>query len=254
MESIYEALHHHPVLSVVQVVLTVWMLIDAYRRSADAIWFWVILLFQPLGAWIYLFAVKVKDFRTPQGLALWQGGPSLTELRYRADNVPTLANHLALARRLIQRREYDEAVPHLESAVKIEPEHGEVLYCLARCHVESGRPAEAVPLLERLLDKDPRWSNYVALELLIETRRQLGDRDGAVASCRELVRLAPTLRHQCLLAETLREAGQDAEARGVLDRALRENDFANGQVRWRNRRWARQARRLLREIDAASHA
>jgi hypothetical protein len=226
------------------------MVVDAYRRSADGFWLWVILLFQPLGAWIYFFAIKLRDFHAQQGLTLWQRGPSLTELRYRADNVSTLANHLALAQRLIQRREYEPAVPHLDAALKIEPEHGQVLYCLAQCHAHLGRLSEAVALLERQLAKDPRWSNYIAWHLLISTRRELGDRVGAVAGCRELVRLAPVLRSQCLLAETLLEAGHPVEARAILERALRDNDFAAGQVRWRNRRWARQARRLLRGISA----
>jgi hypothetical protein len=250
MHIVYQLLSDHPALSVLQAALTIWMLIDAFRRPVEGYWPWVILFFQPLGAWIYFFLVKVRDFRTPQGFTLWQGGPSLKELRYRAESTPTLANHLALAQRLIQRQGYDEAVPHLQVAHKIEPDHGQVLYSLALCHARAERPADAVPLLQRLLAKDPRWSNYAASYLMIETRREMDDHAGAVAGCRELARLAPTLQHQCLLAETLLDAGQPKEARDVLDRSLRDHQFASGQVRWRNRRWARQARRLLRDIPA----
>jgi hypothetical protein len=66
-----------------------------------------------------------------------------------------------------------------------------------------------------------------------------------------LARLSPTLRHQCLLAERLLDADRPDEARQVLEAALREHQYAPGNVRWRNWRWASQARRLLRDIEAA---
>jgi hypothetical protein len=252
MHGIYQLLAEYPYLALLQAAFTIWMLVDAYRRSAEGFWLWVIFLFQPLGAWVYFFAVKLKDFRGAPGLSLpavFGGGPSLNELRYRAEQVPTLANHLALAQRLIERAEYAEAVPHLESALKTEPDHCQVLYALALCHVREGRPDQAVPLLERLLARDPRWSNYRGWHLLVEARDALGDSEGALKAAREAARLAPTLEHQCLLAEHLQARGQGREAHDVLDRALHENSFAPGPVRWRNRRWARQARRIQRRVS-----
>src|SRR5690348_17159732 len=103
MHIIYDFFWEYPYLWVPQTILTLWLLVDAYRRGAEGFWLWVILLFQPLGAWVYFFAVKLGDFRgLPRG-PLFRGGPSLAELRYRAEHIPTLANHLALAQRLIER-------------------------------------------------------------------------------------------------------------------------------------------------------
>src|SRR5262249_35713942 len=65
---------------------------------------------------------------------------------------------------------------------------GQVLYSLAWCHAHLGRPEEALPLLDQLIKRDPRWSNYAAWRLLIETRTQAKDRPGALEACRELVR------------------------------------------------------------------
>jgi hypothetical protein len=66
----------------------------------------------------------------------------------------------------------------------------------------------------------------------------------AVAAGRELARLAPTLRRQCLLAEELLEVGNAAEARELLERSLRDHEYAPGPTRRRNSRWASEARRL----------
>ncbi len=80
---------------------------------------------------------------------------------------------------------------------------------------------------------------------------QSGDRAGALVSCRELARLAPTLQNRCLLADHLLEQGQKIEARALLEQSLRDHDFAPGHVRRRDSRWAVEARRLLKETESA---
>jgi hypothetical protein len=246
---------YYPYAMLAQAALTVWLLVDNNRRGGDTFWFWVILLFQPLGAWAYFFAVKLPTLQGAPGFqangrlaALFQRRASLDELRYRAEHIPTLTNRLALAQRLIEKRLYGEAVPHLEAALKTEPDHGQVLYSLALCHARTGRPDQALPLLDRLLARDPRWSNYIGWHLLVEARDEKGDGAGALEACRELVRFAPTLQHHCLLAEHLLNQGRTDEARAVLERSLRDHAFAPGPIRRRNRRWASAARRLQKSV------
>jgi hypothetical protein len=243
MHVFYEILYAHPVLTVAQTAFMVWMLVDAYRRQAEAFWFWVILIVPGLGAWAYFFAVKLADFR---GLSFLQRRASVDELRYRAEQVPTLANHLALADRLIELKDYAGALPHLEAAQKLEAEHGQVLYLLALCHARKGKPEQALPVLETLTRRDPRWSGYKAWVLLVETHTLCQHEEAALQSCRELVKLSPSLEHKCLLAEHLLRDGGAAEARQLLEGALQDHSFATGPIRRRNRRWASEARQLLK--------
>src|SRR5207302_7634873 len=114
MAEIFEA------LSGLQVAFTVWMLVDAYQRRAEIIWFWVILCAVPVGPWIYFFAVKLGDFSLPRAGNLFARRTSLDELRYQAEHVPTLTSHLALAERLIELGQHTDALPYLESARKRE--------------------------------------------------------------------------------------------------------------------------------------
>ncbi len=234
------------VLSLFQAVLTVWMLVDAGRRRVEYYWFWLIIAFQPLGAWAYFFLYKLPDFRagSGRGWSFSRSRVSLDELRYKADHMATLVNRLALALRLIEDGAYGEALPYLEAARKSEPDHSQILYCMALCQARLNRPEEAQPLLERLLARDPRWSNYGAWYLLIEVCRQRSDQSGTLPSCRELLRLAPILRHECLLAEHLLDQGQVLEVRELLERSLRDHDFSPGPIRRRNHRWASAARHL----------
>jgi hypothetical protein len=243
--------HYPQALYLLQGAFTVWMLVDAFRRS-EGFWPWVILFVPVLGAWGYFFAVKVPGWTGGRSWSLpaFRRGPSLDELRFRAEQSPTLANHLDLAERLAERHEHAEAVPHLEEVLAREPEHCRAQFLLATCHAGQGQLDKALPCLEKIIARERYWSNYAAWYALIDFRGEAGDAAGAAAACRELARLAPTLRHQCLLAERLLDAGQPGEARQVLDGALREHQYAPGNVRWRNWRWASQARRILRRIEA----
>jgi hypothetical protein len=239
----------HPYLALAQMAFMLWMMVDAYTRRAESFWLWVILFVPVLGAWAYFFAVKAGDFRHLSLPAWFQRRPSLDELRYRAEQVPTLASHLAYAERLMELGQYAEAIPQLEEARKKEVHHGQVLYALAVSHAAEGNHELALAPLEDLTRRDPRWSNYAAWRLLVETRVNVGDRQGALDACRELVKLAPTLQHRCFLAEQLLDGGQAEEARKVLDRALQEYHFAGGASRRLNHRWARHARRLRKRAE-----
>src|SRR5438094_871058 len=85
--------------------LVIWMAVDASRRGADPVWFWIILFMQPIGAWVYFFAFKLRDLHRPRiGRVAHHVGRrrlSLDELRYHAERTPTVTNRLALAERLM---------------------------------------------------------------------------------------------------------------------------------------------------------
>ncbi len=240
------------VLSLLQGAFTVWMVVDAGRRQVEFFWYWLIIAFQPFGAWAYFSLYKFPELRAGRGKrwwALFQHRVSLDELRYKAERMPTLVNRVALAERLMDDGGNAEALPLLEAAHKAEPDHGQILYALALCNARLNRPDEARPLLERLLARDPRWRNYLGWHLLIAVHRHRGDQAGTLPACRELARLAPTLQHQCLLAENLLEQGQTIEARELLDRSLRDHEYAPGPIRRRNSRWANEARRLQKVAE-----
>ncbi len=247
--------HHFFELSplyLAQAALTIWMLVDASRRGVEFYWFWIILFFQPLGAWGYFFAYKVKDF-TRGGLStgwlsnLFTRRPSLEELRYRAEHSPTPALRLELAQRLLEEGEYEEAEPHLKAVLAREPDLGTALFALAECYRLRGQQAEAVPVYLKLLSLRPNWRDYQAWHILIETYQKMGDHPNAVAQAVKLTQAAPSLEHQCLLARCHDEAGDPAAGCQVLEKALEAYRF-NPQPTRADRRWVGRAKKLLNEL------
>jgi hypothetical protein len=233
-----------------QLGFMIWILVDASRRRADAFWYWIIIGVPGVGAWAYFFAVKAKDFRGGAGLNLWpfHRRVSLAELRYRVGQSPTLTNHLELAERLQEGGAHAEAKPHLEAVLAREPDHCQALHGLAVCHLELGHPDLAVPLLQKIIARDRTWGNYDAWRKLIDARLQSGDADGALETCRQLVQQSPTLEHKCSLAERLLAAGNNDEAGDLLERGLETYQFAPAPIRRRDRRWAKQAKQLLKSV------
>jgi hypothetical protein len=238
-------------LWILQAVMTVWMLVDASRRGVDFWWFWIILVFQPFGAWAYFFLYKVKDFQGGHGWLtnLFHRPPSLEELRHRAERSPTVANRLDLGERLVQTGAYAEAVPHIEAMLAREPDHCRALHLLARCRRGLGAPAEAVPLLQKVIARHPTWEDYRAWHALIETCGEIGDREAVLKHCHELARLSPCLEHRCLLAEHLLATGDKGEARRVVEQGLDDYRYATGLSRRRDRAWVGKARQLLKQVE-----
>jgi hypothetical protein len=253
-EQLFEGSSHlTQALYLLQLAFTIWMMVDAYQRSAETYWYWVIFFFQPIGAWAYFFVVKLRTMRWP-GTRLGRGGQrslSLDQLRYVVGRAPTVANRIALAERLTEKGEHAEAIPLLEAVLAIEPDYCVALHALAECRLATGTPEQAVAPLEKLLQRDPRWSNYRAWRTLLEVHRARGKPADALATCRDLVKRLPTLENKCLLAEHLLDNDLASEAVQLLDDALEEQQLAPWSNRWRNRRWVRFAHRLIAEAEKA---
>ncbi len=82
------------------------------------------------------------------------------------------------------------------------------------------RQSEAIPLLERLADQDPkRWQLRL---LLAELRRDQNDRPGAERELRQLLNARPDqIEALQLMALIQLETGRTAEAQGQLEAALK---------------------------------
>src|SRR5262249_7739377 len=149
--------------------------------------------------------------------------------------------------RLTEVAQFAEALPHLEAVLAREPEHCQALFLLARAQRGVGHPEQAVPSLQKLITRHPSWRDHKAWHTLVEVRQEIGDLAGALASCRELVRVAPNLEHKCLLAEQLLKTGEKTEARKIAEQGLEDYHYLTGPSRRRDRPWVSKAKQLLKE-------
>src|SRR5262249_22165633 len=95
----------HELFYLFQIAFTIWMLVEIYRRQDDAYWYYVVLFLPIVGPLAYFIVVKRHDISLP---SKWFGPrkPSLEELRFQAQQAPTLARDLALAEALVERHQH----------------------------------------------------------------------------------------------------------------------------------------------------
>lgn len=137
--------------------------------------------------------------------------------------------HFALGRLLAIRREFDMAIPELETAIGLDPAFAQASFGLGQALAAAGRPANSVALLDRAIDLDPYdphlWTFY---HDRAEAQFALGQLAEAGANSRTAVRL-PNASHFAwtTLAAVLGAAGdREAASRAVHQLSLFRPDYS----------------------------
>lgn len=133
----------------------------------------------------------------------------------------------------------DLAVRLLKKAVPFHPGHAGLLNQLAVALNRSGHPAEALPILDRLIQQDP--TSTTPRITRVYTHDLMGNASAGMQDAREAIRLSPRLAQAHLaLADALLAAERDAEAVAALQTAS-ECDPGNAEIHleiaeitWRN--------------------
>ena len=208
---------------------SVWMFVDALRRKAEFYWFLVI-LFVPLGAFIYFLFVKIQD-PVMQSKGAESGRPSilpqrsahqpsLEVLRLAVDETPSVENQLKLAKALFDAKRNDESAQIYEQCIATDPEDPEALYGLGRCRMEAKNWEDGIKFFSRAIAQERSFHDYdVWLDLgfcYIES----GDGDKAIEVLERLVQEAPRVKHKTILGRCLVQLGHPQKARDMLQMSL----------------------------------
>ncbi|ATC34056.1 hypothetical protein CA606_17920 [Caulobacter vibrioides] len=133
--------------------------VHVVRTHREMYWLWIILLFQPVGGVVYLAAVILPELlggRAAQqvGAAARQALDPQREYREAAkavEDAPTVANRVRLAVAATELGKHAEAEAlYAESLAGLYADDPQLLLGRANALIELDRPAEALPLLEKL--------------------------------------------------------------------------------------------------------
>ena len=140
-------------------ILSVALCVHVVRTGREMYWLFIILLFQPIGGLVYAIAIVLPELL--KGPALRKAGqaaresldPTRTyrEAKAAADDTPTVHNQMKLAAAAAALGRWDEAEAlYRQAAQGVHADDPALLLGRACALLELERPAEALPLLERV--------------------------------------------------------------------------------------------------------
>lgn len=237
-------------LYLISLALKVGMLIDALHRRAP-FWWAIVIVLVPAGELAYFGFVVLPEL-LPLRLRARRAKPiPLDQVRYRCAQNPCHDNRVILAWRLLEEGELDESLDAWHGLIETTPDDNSALWGLGSCLLALGRADEAVAPLERIVDRRRSFEDYAAWRTCIEALSAAGRHADSLASAGRLAQAAPRLMHQVVLAQAQQNAGQPEEACHTLEAALEDYKHAPRFIRREAKGSAREANRLLGQLQAA---
>jgi hypothetical protein len=221
------------------------------RRRPDTYWIWVILFLGPIGAIVYLFAEAIPDLGLLRGsLKVFPRRKRIRELEGLVRANPSSGNFEELGDLYMDDGKLTQARSAFDSAIAARADTLDPFYRRGVCAVLLNDPAAALPDLERVVAKEPRYDFDRAAGLLAHTYAQTGQKDKAAALFAETTARSTSSETYLNYADLLASEGHNAEARQWAQRVLDKRPSLPGYQRRIQRPWFRRAKKMLKQLPA----
>ncbi len=244
-------------LGFLHIAVAIFFAIHAVRHGRNNYWLFILLAFPFLGSVVYFFAEYLPEVRHTRMArkvvgavtALIDPGRELREARADFERTPSVDHRARLADALLGTGDAAEAVEHYRQCVAGHYARDAKLRAgLARALFIAGQPREAVSTLRALFADEPeRYTDANAL-LLARALAQV-DQTEALIAFEQALQRHPTTETRCAYGLYLASLGRDAQARTLLEHALRDGRLSGEHSRELNREVLDQASAALKALD-----
>jgi hypothetical protein len=220
--------------------------VNVVRSGQDSIWLWVIILLQPIGPLIYVFAILVPQWTrgttarrmSKAARETLDPGRGYREAKAAYELTPTVHNQMRLAAAAAELGRWQEAEALYGEALQGVHEDGPALLLgRARALIELNRHAEALTELQKLTAQGDAGRSPQATLAFARAYEGLGRNAEAEAAYLDAEGRIPGLegiaRHAAFLART----GRKDEARAALAEIDKRMSRANPHFRKEARAW-----------------
>ena len=239
------------VLSAAYMVVLFLLLWHSWKRYGLSYWLFVIFFFQPLGAILYgvihfndIVRGAANSGRAGHGLF----GVGLRARIQKAEQQMRYAETEALRAELAvlyyEDKRFDDCVRMFAPILAKDAQNEEALYYSALSLLAKEDRAGALPLLERLMQKNKKFRFGQAWLAYAGCLAHAGQAEKALEEYRLVTRAFPRPLTEFAYAQALAGAGKQDKAREVLEEMLATCDSAPAE----DRTWVRQGRGLLKTL------
>lgn len=238
------------VSQVVPLALAILAVVHIIRNGSERWWILPVLMFPLLGPLAYFLVVGIPGVGGKQA-HVWSELANRRAARRRVLDGEARLRHAQLpavaadvADDLLALRRFAEAERHYRAALSTLPDRLDIAYGLAVSLMAQGRCQEALPLLESVCARDPRFRFGDARLGLARCLDETGEDQRLEVELRELLRGSTSAEAQVRLAALLGRSGRGEEAVRLSASLLGDARAWPSYLRARNRRFLKLARQL----------
>jgi tetratricopeptide (TPR) repeat protein len=221
------------------------------KRRPETYWFYVIIFLGPLGAGVYIVAEVIPDLGLLKGTFRGFGQRSrIQSLEMQVIDNPSAGNFEELAELYFEQKKYAKAREALNRAITARSDSPHAFYLRAKSALAMEDYAAAIPDLEYVVSKDPKFDYYRATGLLGDAYARTGDLDKAALYLGPAAQFSTTPETLYNYANYLKLAGQTQEAREWTAKLIAKKRTLPSYMRRVERPWFRKGKALQKELAA----
>jgi len=226
-------------------------LVHFIRRRPDMYWLWVIIFLGPLGAAVYIFMEVVPDLGLLRhSFDAFPRRKRIRQLEALVLENPAVGNYEELGDLYIEERNFVRARECYDKAIRSRADLPDAFFRRGIAKIELGDFAGAVPDLEYVVSRDPKYNSNRAAGLLAHAYANSGQPERAAALFEQVTQRSTLSETYYNYATFLASQGRTAEAREWTQRILAKKPTMPGYLRRRERPWFRRANGLLKRLAA----
>ncbi|WP_297511235.1 hypothetical protein [uncultured Caulobacter sp.] len=206
-------------------LIAIALCVHVVRTHREMYWLWIILAFQPVGGIVYFVAVIAPELfggRTARKMGqaarkALDPQREYREARQAVDDAPTVANRVRLAVAATELGKHAEAERlYADSLTGMYADDAQLLLGRANALIELNRPAEALPLLEKLGEQPNAGRTPHTMLALGRVYHALGREEQAATALSWAADHYPGFEGIARYAVFLAQTGRKDEARAQL--------------------------------------
>jgi hypothetical protein len=231
------------------IILQVLALVHFIRRRPDNYWFFIIIFLGPLGAAAYIVMEIVPDLGLlRQSFDVYPRRKRIRHLEALVVDNPAAGNYEELGDLYLEEGNFARARECYDKAIKSRADLPDAFFRRGIAKIELGDFASAVPDLEHVVSRDPKYNSNRAAGLLAHAYANTGETERAAALFEEVALRSTSSELYYNYASFLAAQGRTDEAREWAQKILTKKATMPSYLRRRERPWFRKANALLKRL------
>jgi hypothetical protein len=231
------------------IILQAIAIIHFIRRRPDFYWLWIIIVLGPLGALIYIFIEVVPDAGLlRQSFEAFPRRKRIAHLEALVLQNPSQGNYEELAGLYLDEGKYQRARDCYDKSISSRVDYPDPVYrrAIAKIHLDDF--AAAVPDLEYVTSRDPKYDSHRAIALLAHAYANTGQAEKAEELFQRATEISTSSETYLNYASFLASQNRPAEAREWAERILAKKPAMPRYLQRRERPLFRKAKGLLKKL------